>query len=111
MCSLPFSILFWGSHPESGNDDCFWGIEFNDPNEAMKQFFATPEDPSIEYIEIDGFTDEQLARLGLSRYRKNPIHIPSKRNRADRDEWQQERAMQAGMAFGCIAFNEEMGYE
>ena len=39
-----------------------------------------------------------------------PAPIQEQPDEVDR-EWQREQAMQAGMAFGCDAYNEVMGYD
>jgi len=96
-----YSILHWGSHPDQDNDDCYTGSDFATKEEALLDF-AVNAGCEIEYIEIDGPDIHEI--------RKNPNY--SKREvRLDDPTWRNERAMQAGMAGGCEAYNEEMGYD
>ena len=104
-----YSTLHYGSHPDSGNDDCFQGWDHETLEAALAAYNAPIHDSSVAYIEIDGLTDEELTTMGLERYRKNPTHSFPKRS--DDGEWQREQAMQAGMAFGCDGYNEVMGYD
>lgn len=39
-----------------------------------------------------------------------PKKARAKRARRRDDDWTRERAMQAGMAFGCDGYNDEMGW-
>jgi len=94
-----YSVNHWGSHPDDENDDCFTGWDF-DTLDSAEQCFRKDPDSSVMYIELDGPDVNQV--------RKNPNYRPS---RDDDSEWQRERAMQAGMAFGCQGYNEEMGYD
>lgn len=111
----PYSVCYWGSHPDEENDDCHTGEFFDSRDEAVAAFKAKPSEvcPCIAdwepaFIEIDGLEDSELAELGIERVRKNPIH---RKTKDDDSEWQREQAMQAGMAFGCDGYNEVMGYD
>lgn len=111
----PYSVNYWGSHPDEENDDCHTGVDFDSLEEAIAAFKAKPSevcswmaDHDPAFIEIDGIDDADLPGLGIERVRKNPIHRKSK---DDDSDWQHERAMQAGMAFGCQGYNEEMGFD
>lgn len=110
-CSPLFvSVLFWGSHPDKDNDDCWTGRDFYSKEDAIA-FYKRALDSkwccnSTEYVEID-LSDEDLKAAGIQRLTKNPKFKPSK---DDDSDWKRESAMQAGMAFGCIAFNDVMGY-
>jgi hypothetical protein len=121
--ATPYSVTIWGSHPDDDNDDCHTGEDF-----------TTIEAASAAYLDIDGvlLADEPGTTLpratyyagwafamlegpnGLRLIKKNPDQRAVRAHRrelarSDR-EWQSERAMQAGMAFGCDGYNDEMGY-
>lgn len=111
---MMFSVLHWGSHPDLNNDDCFTGEDFDSLDKAIAAFKIDAKDYSVEYIEIDGVQDSELAKLGLSRIRKNG-NFNSRQVKADlaRDdrEWKREIANEAGMLHGVEAYNEVMGYD
>jgi hypothetical protein len=94
-----FSVLYWGSHPEAGNDDCHTGKDFATLEEAMACFTQDAFGSCVAYIELDG--------PGVYEVRKNPKYIATK---DDDSEWKREIAMQAGMNFGCDGYNDAMGY-
>jgi hypothetical protein len=48
--------------------------------------------------------DSQSVATALKKPKKSRV-----RREVD-DEWRREQAMQAGMAFGCDGYNDEMGY-
>lgn len=108
---MAYSVLLFGSHPDSDNDDCWTGADFDTLEEARACFdnpWNTFEKSApgyyfsdTAYIVLESAT-EQLA------IRKNPGFKP--RRRRDDGEWKREAAMQAGMAFGCDGYNDEMGY-
>lgn len=111
-CSSPLwvQVLFFGSHPDLENDDCFTGIDFYTKEEAIA-FFKVAENnklccTSVEYIEID-LDDVDLKAAGIERYKRNPYFKPSKE---DYSEERREAAIQAGMAFGCQGYNDTMSY-
>ncbi len=103
----PFSVLWWGSHPDLDNDDCHYGADFDTVEEAIAFFKEECDDCSVEYIEIDGIADSDLPKHGIQRIRKNPYF---KRDTSDR-EWQNEMAHEAGMLHGVDAYNEAMGWD
>ena len=92
-----YSVNHWGSHPDSNNDDCWSGEDF-DTLEAAKEYFAKSADSDTMYIELDGHD--------IYKVRKNPAYKPKPRHDYER----REAAIQAGMAFGCEGYNEVMGY-
>jgi hypothetical protein len=103
----PFSVLYWGSHPDLDNDDCWTGEDFDTLEEAMACFLADPPDHTLrdtQYIELDGHVDAK----GNNLIRLNP-HFRSSR-KDDFADWKQEAAHQAGMAFGPDGYNDEMGW-
>lgn len=106
MTTNQYSVTFWGSDPDLQNDDCWYGCDFSSRAEA-EQAYAAPvanirncPARDVAFIEIDG--------PDIHAKRANPSFKPAKRS--SRDEWASERAMQAGMAFGCDGYNDEMGY-
>ena len=56
----------------------------------------------VPFVELDG-------PGGVYEVKQRPgVKLRAKR---DHDaDWKRERAMQAGMAFGCQGYNDEMGY-
>ena len=120
---LQFCVNLWGSHPDEGNDDCDTG-----------ESFATIEEARRAYDDIDGvllarkpghtvnplvyFAGWSYAELtgpdGLQEVKPNPdqraVRARARENARFEREWQTERAMQAGMVFGCEGYNDEMGY-
>ena len=105
----PYSVNFWGSDPDAGNDDCDTGIDFATRDEALAAFqdpwphvnaaYFRPEDTA--WFEVDG--------PDLYDKRPNPAYRPRRRDDGD-DEWRREQAMQAGMGLGVDAYNDAMGY-
>jgi hypothetical protein len=94
----PYVVGWWGSHPDEENDDCCCAQDYATLEEAKREYFAKVEERFVMYVEIDG--------PNIHKIRRNPRF---RRDRDD-DEWQRERAMQAGMAFGVDAYNDEMGW-
>lgn len=103
MSNKPYSVNYWGSHPDLENDDCFEGEDFGSAEDAIHAYWQNPIDYSVAFIELDG--------PGINEVRPSPNHNAKqvKRDLLDLDG-QSERAMQAGMAFGCQGYNDEMGY-
>jgi hypothetical protein len=99
-----YSVNLWGSDPAAGNDDCWTGKDFATLAEAQTAFddpasaFPHTFDSDTHTIELDG--------PDAHRTRTNPGFRPEHSD----DDWRTERAMQAGMAFGCQGYNDEMGY-
>lgn len=99
-----YTVDLWGSHPDEDNDDCWMGEEFATLEEAKAAF----DDPTAwagwaewstcQWIILDG-PDIHLEKRNLKFKRS-----------VDDGEWKREQAMQAGMAFGCDGYNDEMGY-
>jgi hypothetical protein len=107
--ALPFSVNFWGSHPDLDNDDCFTGASFATLVEAQAAFdtghlskrtslSSSYYRTSVEYVEIDG--------PGFYELRRNPAF---KASRTTDREWQREIANEAGMCLGIDAYNDAMG--
>jgi hypothetical protein len=97
----PYTVLYWGSHPNAGNDDCYAGEYFLTRAEALNCFRDDCHDYYVAYVEIDGPDCHEI--------RRNPLYNA---RRCQRDDaWDRsEAAMQAGMAFGCAGYNDAMGY-
>jgi hypothetical protein len=98
----PYSVDYWGSHPDDDNDDCWTGEDFATLEEARARFAAevpTYYRSSTAYVVLDG--------PGVHEERRNPGFKPA---REVDSEWRREMAMEAGMAFGCDAYNDAMGY-
>jgi len=107
-----FSVTFWGSHPDEGNDDCWTGEDFEDEHLARIAFQAptfTSYAPAhtVAYIVLDGDSMDE------PEVKTNPAYDAARcerENAADNAAWYGEIAMQAGMAFGCEGYNDAMGY-
>lgn len=95
----PYTVLFWGSHPDAGNDDCHYGRNYITIQEAMAAFMVECLDRDVAYVQLDG--------PGYNGERKNPHYVNTP---DDYSDWDSERAMQAGMAFGCDGYNDSRGY-
>lgn len=96
-----FSVNHWGSHPDLNNDDCFTGEDFETLTLAEAALTHGSKDYSVRYLELDG--------PNVHRVVENP-NYNARACKRDDSEWRNERAMQAGMAFGCDGYNDEMGY-
>ncbi len=120
----PFSVTLWGSNPdETDNDDCWTGENYATRDEAIQVYralcgsianeFGHAEGCALdkacghwEFVEIDGpDVHEVTANPDQKKCRAHRRELA----RSD-DEWRRERAMQAGMAFGCDGYNDEMGW-
>jgi hypothetical protein len=116
--SKPYTVDLWGSNPdETDNDDCWTGESFATREEAIAAYQAVvmfPWDNEVlgkcsggwEFVVIDGPDVHEVTA--------NPDQATQRRwrreNRASDGEWKREAAMQAGMAFGCDGYNDEMGW-
>ena len=83
-----YSVLYWGSHPDLENDDCWTGLDFDTLAEAELAFNQDP--PAFcfrctQYVEIDG--------PDINKTRLNPHYKPSK----DDKDWEREIRHQAAM--------------
>lgn len=108
---LPYSVNYWGSHPDADNDDCYTGFDFATKDEAVAFFQGEVQDPPnmpgyyfrcVAFIEIDG--------PDVNEVRANPHHKPEPKS-PDSGSWQREIANEAGMLHGIDAYNEAMGYD
>ena len=99
MATKPYAVLYWGSNPDEGNDDCHQGFDFDTLAEAEDRF-AAPAPAYVAFVELDSKDDYRI--------RANPGF----RKSADDDsDWRSERAMQAGMMGGCEAYNDANGWD
>lgn len=114
----PYTVDLWGSDPdETDNDDCWTGESFATRQEAISAYQAVvmfPWDNEVlgecsggwEFVCIDGPDVHEVTA--------NPDQPTQRRHRRESArgdaEWKREAAMQAGMAFGCDGYNDEMGY-
>jgi len=94
-----YSVLLCTKHPLTTPefDHCATGEDYETLEEAggfNARYFA-----DIPFVWLDG--------PGVSEVRKLRAPKPDTDDDAD---WRRERAMQAGMAFGCDGYNDEMGY-
>lgn len=113
-----YTVTLWGSNPdETDNDDCWTGDDFLTREAALECYRAVvmfPEDGLAEHMGRGGWAFVMIDGPDVHDVSANPDQ-PSVRRRArelareDR-EWRSERAMQAGMAFGCDGYNDEMGW-
>ena len=90
-----FTLLSWGSHPDAGNDDCWYGEEFETRGEALAAFHASIKDSGVAYIELDG--------PEVHMERANPEHKPTK---DDQSDWRHEMRMEAAMLHGIAGWND-----
>ena len=105
-----YSVCLWLTHPDNENDDCMTGEDFATEAEAravmgnLSSAFDMVYHSDCAFVELDGpDCHEVVERPGvLKRARRNAA--------ADDADWKREQAMQAGMAFGCDGYNDEMGY-
>lgn len=106
-----YSVNLWGSHPEDGNDDCWSGADYATLAEAQQvaadvaSVFDSSTVASTAFIEIDGPDHNSITpRPGYNAKRRE------REAAREAAEWKREAAMQAGMAFGCDGYNDEMGF-
>ena len=73
-----FYVNYWEGHPENENSKPIACSGFDDPNEAMRVFMAKPTKHNPTHIEVIGFTDEALSKLGQSNVRANFFYSPAR---------------------------------
>lgn len=124
--ALPFTVLLWSVDPDVDGNDPDSGEDFATLEEALACYRALVMFPTTGHAErsaasaqlaqnyrgvwahvmIDGpgvhEVTAQPDRHALKRYRKQL--------RLEDDGARSERAIQAGMAFGCDGYNDEMGW-
>lgn len=96
-----YSVVYFGSHPDNENDDCWGGQDFATKDEALAAYNGPLIDPyyadCTAYIMLDG--------PDINEMRPNPGFVPQRD-----DGWRREIATQAGMMSGCEGRNEVLGY-
>jgi len=97
----PYTVLGFGSHPDSGNDDCWMSQDFTTYDLARQFYLKEPDDNEIEFLMLDGPEVNEIREVQRKK---------SKKVCSGNDEWVREGAMQAGMAFGVEGYNDYMGY-
>lgn len=120
--ALPYNVDLWGSDPDDpaneGNDDCWTGESYATKEEAVAAYRSVvmfPDaDPLVRVCGRGGWAYVVIDGPDLHESTPNPDRAAVRRHRREMDassrEWKRERAMQAGMAFGCDGHNDEMGW-
>jgi hypothetical protein len=109
-----FRVELWGSKPGL-NDDCWVGDVYDTQEEAQGVFdkaVSTLEDGDAFWDCIaahDGFEVAYVVIDGPGVYREHRLDVTEPEPERD-DLWENEFAMQQGMAFGCQGYNDAMGY-
>lgn len=112
-----FSVALFLSHPDNENDDCVTGVDFDTLAEA--------EQCIADIIAYDAHCISKHPHFNMPYFRDTPfimldgpgVHRTIERHgiakRAKREDSldRSEIAMQAGMAGGCDAYNEAMGWD
>lgn len=118
---LPYSITLWSSHPDEGNDDCSTGEDYATNAEACAEYMqiamggsgAKLLTTSEAHVYFSNWAYVMLDGPDVHLVAKNPAYSAKRARREAREadaEWRNERANQAGMAFGCNGYNDELGY-
>lgn len=112
MKTMRHGVDYAGSANPVKNDDCWWGDDFTTEEEARAAFNAPVPDRS--WCRTHTVHSVFLTRDGKAVDRRtNPAHDPQRIRRDDeQDELdsRNERAREAGMAFGCVGYNDAMGW-
>ena len=111
---VSYSVNFWGSHPEAGNDDCWSGTDFSSLAEAREYFASSLADvpePDCCFVELAKGVRDYEGTPFVETIEVVQVAEPSKGGDDDFDrEWQREIAREEGMLGGYGAYNEVMGY-
>ncbi len=74
--NTPYSVNYWGSHPEANNDDCYTGIDFATAEEALAQYLSD-ENPFLPGTDVTFMTRccayVEVSGPDLSGVRQNPL--------------------------------------
>jgi len=100
-----FSVNYWDTHPDLGEDTHCTGEDFPTLEEA-RAAFDNPNWKHGHYVELTG--------EGIYEVKMRPGHDPKRAAREAAAEdlvWRREMAMEAGMTFGVEAYNEYMGWD
>lgn len=114
----PYTVDLWGSNPdETDNDDCWTGESYATREEAIAAYQAVvmfPWDNEFVGKNFGGWEFVCIDGPDVHEVTANPDQPTQRRwrreDRASDAEWKREAAMQAGMAFGCDGYNDEMGW-
>jgi hypothetical protein len=101
-----YSVNYWGSNPDSSNDDCHTGFDFETLAEAEACFAAPLPVKNCPLSDVHTF---ELDGPDVHKERRNPS-FRAKSDAAGIAEWERENAMQAGMGGGCDWYNDALGY-
>ncbi len=105
----PFEAVYWGSHPDADNDDCWTSYKFPTA-EAATQFAESADCRDTMWIEVTRDTGEVTPEGWIVLERLSLHRNPNYREEKDSNDWLEEQAMQAGMAFGVDGYNDVKGY-
>lgn len=118
-----FSVCYFGSDPDLDNDDCWYGSDFATRADVEKEYAkpcsdALPasvylRDRDVEYVvlmELTGTDSLGRPEYMVLKKRLNPHFKPRRPTIDPEADWRREIAMEAGMLYGCDAYNETMGY-
>lgn len=118
MSDRTYSVTTWGSHPDLDEDTCWTGSTA--PTLAEARDYLARERATAEACEGYGGGNTSHVMLdgpGVHEvYAVASYHEPGAAQRRAREHARElaaersERAMQAGMAFGCEGYNDEMGW-
>lgn len=114
-----YFVEHWGSHPDDDNDDCWSGEDYDTLDEARAAFNKAIKE-GVGYVTAYIVLGISYGRNEAGVYEidnlavvANPDHDPARRQRereASDRAWRREIALEAGMAGGCDAYNEVMGW-
>jgi|ETNvirnome_6_100_1030635.scaffolds.fasta_scaffold02398_5 hypothetical protein len=99
---------------DRGYDDGYDGVRPREKDAANPFYAAGYQEGYTEAKELcDGFVPRWAAEnWQIVRKAQGWVKpIVRQEESADDTEWRREQAMEAGMAFGCNAFNEIMGWD
>lgn len=108
----PYTVNYWGSHPDEENDDCWTGEDYATREEA-EAAYADDNPTYTNGRSIGGWAYVEMDGPDVHKVRKNPAYNEARARReaeAEDRAWRREMAMEAGMAFGCDGYNDAMGY-
>lgn len=119
--SYGYQVTYCGSDDPATNDDAYYGADCETWEGATFAFLARVPNPSHtpSHRVAHVFLEKVTGRTGYDveievlADRPNPDHDAARcarESKVDDRAWQSERAMQAGMAFGCDGYNDVMGY-
>jgi len=99
---MHFELNLWGSHPDAENDDWWSSVRLaGDIRDALDSLASHEADSDTAYIELVSCEPDGMTRLAL---KENKGFVPYVEEACS--EW----AMLQGMAHGCDAYNDAMGW-